>query len=100
MCTHDWQPIPTWYARYRCSLCRAIGCKHGAVCPTKYRRSLEITPYRCESKCGGEKCGKDAVHTLRGRSFRCAEHAHDGGARSGRGRERGERPAATAEAVC
>ena len=52
MCAHDWQPIPGWYARYRCS----------------------IVPYRCEARPGGERCAEPAVRATRGKRFRCAGH--------------------------
>lgn len=78
-CEHDWQPIPGWYARYRCARCRAIGCKFGVVCPAVAHRSVEIRPYRCEAVRGGEKCNAPAVQGKPARKLRCAEHAHLGG---------------------
>jgi hypothetical protein len=75
MCAHDWQPIPDWYARYRCTICRVIGCKFGVVV-AKYgaHRSNEITPYRCEAHVGGAKCNHPAVHSSYAKRFRCAAH--------------------------
>jgi len=79
MCDHDWQPIPGWYARYRCSICQVIGCKFGVVvAPYRERRSNRIAPYRCEAKCGGVRCNEPAVHSWRGKAFRCAAHHHPG----------------------
>lgn len=76
-CTHDWQPIVGWYARYRCSVCGVIGYKPGAVHP-KHARSMAITPYRCEAKSGGKRCEGHAVHNWRGKNFRCAAHRYPG----------------------
>jgi hypothetical protein len=84
MCEHDWQPIQGWYARYRCSRCRVIGYKPGAVRPQN-ARSVEITPYRCEVRREGERCAGPAVHAWHGKKFRCA--AHCGGGRTGKARE-------------
>jgi hypothetical protein len=75
-CTHDWQPIPGWYARYRCTLCHAIGCKFGVVQAKHVTRSNEIQPYRCEVRHGGERCNAPAVSSWYGKKFRCAEHRH------------------------
>jgi hypothetical protein len=76
-CAHDWQPIDGWYARYRCTRCRVIGCKFGVVvAPHGGHRSFEIRPYRCEAKCAGQKCNQPAVHGWRGKNFRCAAHPH------------------------
>jgi hypothetical protein len=74
MCNHDWQPIPNWYARYRCSICHAVGAKFGVVCAKYGVRSTEIRPYRCEARPGGVKCENPAVDSVRGKHFRCAEH--------------------------
>jgi hypothetical protein len=74
MCDHDWQPIPNWYARYRCSICRVIGGKFGVICAHHGVRNVAIQPYRCGASRGGVKCPKPAVHSDRGKSFRCAEH--------------------------
>jgi hypothetical protein len=74
MCNHDWQPIPNWYARYRCSNCNAVGAKFGVVCAKYGVRSTEIRPYRCEARPGGVKCENPAVHSVRGKRFRCTEH--------------------------
>jgi hypothetical protein len=80
MCDHDWQPIPGWYARYRCSICQVIGCKFGVVVGPyrEHPRSVQIAPYRCESRCGGVKCNEPAVHASYGKKFRCAAHRHPG----------------------
>jgi hypothetical protein len=78
MCAHDWQPIPGWYARYRCSICRVIGCKFGVVNAHMRGRGTEIQPYRCEARCGGERCSEPAVHGWHGKHFRCAAHRHPG----------------------
>jgi hypothetical protein len=74
MCEHDWQPIPNWYARYRCTLCNAVGAKFGVVQGKHCKRSNEIQPYRCVARCGGVKCERPAVHSVHGKKFRCAEH--------------------------
>jgi hypothetical protein len=76
MCNHDWQPIPNWYARYRCSICHVIGGKFGVICAKYGVRSMEIRPYRCVARISGVKCGNPAVHSGRGKSFRCAQHGH------------------------
>lgn len=76
-CVHDWQPIMGWYARYRCAICRVIGYKPGAV-HTQHARSMAITPYRCEVRCGGKRCAGPAVHSWRGKKLRCAVHVHSG----------------------
>jgi hypothetical protein len=76
MCTHDWQPIPNWYARYRCALCHVIGCKLGVVQAAHVRRTSEIVPYRCGARPGGVKCPEPAVHGSYGKNFRCAVHRH------------------------
>ena len=80
VCTHDahdWQPISGWYARYRCSICRVIGRKPGAIHPQR-GRSAAIEPYRCEAKSRGERCMEPAVHAWRGKNLRCAAHRHPG----------------------
>jgi hypothetical protein len=71
MCDHDWQPIPGWYARYRCSICQVIGCKFGVVVGPyrEHPRSVQIAPYRCESRCGGVKCNEPAVHASYGKKL-------------------------------
>jgi len=84
MCAHDWQPIPGWYARYRCTLCNVIGCKLGVVQPKEARSSVEIQPYRCASRCRGERCSEPAVHGWRGKAFRCEAHRAGHGARARR----------------
>jgi len=78
MCTHDWQPIPNWYARYRCSLCQAIGCKFGVVVARHQTRSAAIAPYRCEARIGGERCNEPAVHSWNGKKYRCPAHRRPG----------------------
>jgi hypothetical protein len=85
MCNHDWQPIPNWYARYRCSICAVIGAKFGVVCARYGVCNMEIQPYRCGARSGGVKCENPAVHGWYGKSFRCAEHRHR--ARSARARQ-------------
>ncbi len=85
MCNHDWQPIPNWYARYRCSICHVIGAKFGVVCAKYGVRSMEIRPYCCGARSGGVKCENPAVHSVYGKSFRCAEHRRR--ARSTRARQ-------------
>ena len=73
MCVHDWQPISGWPARYRCCICRVLGCKFRLV--TGHRaRSMEIEPHRCEAVRGGKRCSEPAVFARRGRHFRCAAH--------------------------
>jgi hypothetical protein len=84
-CAHDWQPIPNWYARYRCSTCHVIGVKLMAVAPREAGvRRTEIQPYRCGATCRGERCSAPAVHSGYGKKFRCAEHGC--GAPAGRAR--------------
>lgn len=84
-CSHDWQPIPNWYARYRCSICHVVGVKLMAVAPREAGiRRTEIQPYRCGATCRGERCSAPAVHTGYGKKFRCAEHGP--GAPAGRAR--------------
>ena len=85
MCEHDWQPIPNWYARYRCTLCDAVGAKFGVVQGKHCQRSNEIQPYRCGARNGGSKCERPAVHGVYGKKFRCAEHRHP--ARAARARK-------------
>jgi hypothetical protein len=85
MCNHDWQPIPNWYARYRCSICHVIGAKFGVVCAEHGVRNMEIRPYRCGARPGGVKCENPAVHSGYGKSLRCAEHRRR--ARGARARE-------------
>lgn len=60
---HDWQPIPSWSGRYRCSVCKAVGYR-GMVTydrdrtPTEQvagpakttRRCVSIWPYICKYK--------------------------------------------------
>jgi len=77
VCEHDWQPIEGWYARYRCARCRVIGYKPGAV-HRQHARCMEITPYRCELRRGGERCAEPAVRSWRGKKFRCAGHCGAG----------------------
>jgi len=74
MCDHDWQPIPNWYARYRCSICRVVGGKFGVICARYGVRNAEIQPYRCGARTRGVKCPNPAVHSSHGKNFRCAEH--------------------------
>ena len=77
MCAHDWQPIPNWYARYRCSICHVVGVKLVAVAPRAAGvRRTEIQPYRCGATCRGQRCSAPAVHSGAGKKFRCAEHGH------------------------
>jgi hypothetical protein len=76
MCAHDWQPIPGWYARYRCTLCHVIGCKLGVVQAKYVQRGNEIEPYRCGAVRRGELCSAPAVDGSHGKKFRCAEHRH------------------------
>jgi hypothetical protein len=84
-CSHDWQPIPNWYARYRCSTCHVIGVKLMAVAPREAGiRRTEIQPYRCGAQSRGQRCGAPAVYSGYGTKFRCAEHGH--GAPAGRAR--------------
>ena len=75
VCTHDahdWQPISGWYARYRCSICRVIGRKPGAIHPQR-GRSAAIEPYRLtmralvagQSRCDvAGSCGSAAVGSV------------------------------------
>lgn len=60
---HDWQPIPRWSGRYKCSICGVIGYR-GMVtydhdkAPTEQiagqaktpKRCVTIWPYLCKSK--------------------------------------------------
>jgi hypothetical protein len=84
VCEHDWQPIQGWFARYRCGRCRVIGYKPGAVRPQN-ARCMEIMPYRCEARRDGQRCAEPAVHSWRGKKFRCAAHLRQG--RTGKARE-------------
>jgi hypothetical protein len=86
MCTHDWQPIPGWYARYRCTHCSVLGCKFGVVvAPHGGHRSNEIAPYRCQAQCCGAKCNEPAVHGEGGANkLRCAAHRPGQAARARR----------------
>jgi hypothetical protein len=34
-CNHDWQPIPNWFARYRCSICRVVGVPELRTAPVR-----------------------------------------------------------------
>lgn len=80
---HDWQPIQTWSARYRCSSCGALGWKRIArlyrdatgVLDSANRadvaRPTEIVPYVCTHR----GCNKDAVTHARKRGQFCREHA-------------------------
>jgi len=74
ICNHDWQPIPNWFARYRCSICRVVGGKFGVICAKYGVRNPEIQPYRCCARPRGVRCPNPAVHSDRGKNFRCAEH--------------------------
>lgn len=85
MCEHDWQPIPNWFARYRCMRCNAVGAKFGVVQGKHCKRSNEVQPYRCGARTGGVKCEQPAVHSVYGKKFRCAEHRH--AARAARARK-------------
>jgi hypothetical protein len=73
-CNHDWQPIPNWFARYRCSICRVIGGKFGVICARYGVRNLAIQPYRCCARTRGVRCPNPAVHNDHGKNFRCVEH--------------------------
>jgi hypothetical protein len=73
MCNHDWQPIPGWRARYRCSKCNVIGAKFGIV-PGSRSHSLAIEPYRCGERCDGGRCSELAVEKVWGEKLRCAAH--------------------------
>jgi hypothetical protein len=71
MCEHDWRPIPGWTARYRCAVCRVLGCKFGIVRGTG---GGAIEPYLCASRSGGAKCGAPAVTGDARALYRCARH--------------------------
>jgi hypothetical protein len=73
MCTHDWQPIPKLYARYRCSLCGAVGRRERLISLDPFE-SEAIEAYPCEAVRGFVKCGAPAVQGLQRLLFRCAEH--------------------------
>lgn len=60
---HDWQPIPKWSGRYKCSVCGAMGYRgmvtfnpeesadaQGAWQANTPRRCATIFPYICKSK--------------------------------------------------
>lgn len=97
LCSHDWQPIPNWYARYRCSICHVVGVKLVAVAPREAGvRRTEIQPYRCGATSRGERCSAPAVQSGYGKKFRCAEHQH--GAHAARARRQGAPVAQPAEA--
>jgi hypothetical protein len=65
MCNHDWQPVEGWYARYRCSVCRVLGCKFGVI-DSDRAGSTVIEPYRCEENHGHERCSEEAVARISG----------------------------------
>lgn len=48
--SHNWQPIPNWMARYKCSKCYTIGFK-GVIQPRFYKTS-QMYEYKCK-KCKG-----------------------------------------------
>lgn len=84
MCTHNWHPIPNWFARYRCALCNVIGRKRAAVVPLEemHRFDMRIVAYRCRAKTAGKRCRALAVESKDGR-HRCSRHVarHTDGAR-------------------
>jgi hypothetical protein len=98
MCSHDWQPIDGWCARYRCAPCNVIGCKLGVVEPWR-RTGMAIEPYRCESPCGGEPCDQPAVHRSRSKGFRCEAHRPGQAARARRELASAEKAASTPAAA-
>ncbi len=51
-CQHDWQPLPKWFGRYRCSKCKVVGYRP-TVIPLGGGGS-RIIPYKC-------KCGRGAT---------------------------------------
>jgi len=73
MCVHDWQPIPGWFARYRCSICRVIGWKPRMVTLCR-AHGTEIEPYRCEIVRDRRRCKAPAVFAKDGKHFRCEAH--------------------------
>jgi hypothetical protein len=96
---HDWQPIPGWYARYRCASCGVIGCKFGLVNPHLRGRGTEIEPYKCQARPGGQKCDQPAVHAWRGKGFKCAAHRYPGRAARARQQLAAAKDAATQAAT-
>jgi hypothetical protein len=96
-CNHDWQPIPNWYARYRCSICRVIGGKFGVICARYGVRGGEIRPYRCCARPRGAQCPNPAVHNDHGTNFRCTEHVRREHAASARKQIAAAKPAVSEE---
>lgn len=82
MCTHEWKPIPSWYGRYRCALCGALGYRGivsaGIAEDENEQKKVSILPYKCDRA----KCTRPAVQkrkrcpeTGRPKNLqRCAEH--------------------------
>jgi hypothetical protein len=74
---HRWQPIPNWYARYRCTICSVVGCKPRVVTALVdggAYGSPHVTPYVCGATRGGVKCGNPAQAKKKGGVWRCREH--------------------------
>lgn len=44
---HDWQPIPTWGMRRKCSRCHTIGYLGAAIPPAGMRRAMAVYEYKC-----------------------------------------------------
>jgi hypothetical protein len=71
--THTWEPVSTWYGRYRCQDCAAFGYRK-VVLPDglKATGGSDIVPYRCRV-CKAPAIAKDPPGG-RSRSWRCAAH--------------------------
>jgi hypothetical protein len=76
-CSHDWQPVEGWQARYQCTRCYVLGRKLRVL--TIHRQGGPIgrpgvSPYRCRFKSHGVPCRARAVACFDG-TLRCAVHA-------------------------
>lgn len=47
-CEHDWQPVPGWGARYRCTKCQAYGHKANITNQIVKIPMIGIVPYVCQ----------------------------------------------------
>lgn len=67
-CGHNWQPIQSWYGRYRCSWCKALGYRQ-IVNGGARGNPMHIVVYVC-SRSG---CHEPAISAGKDRQL-CAEH--------------------------
>lgn len=79
---HEWEPIPGWYARYRCIGCLALGYKQKTV--TSFG-STEIVPYLCQAQADKLPCGQPVVYAAGEYPRLCPKHE---AARVARGQRR------------